>query len=194
MWILKITGSINQGEVQRLLAALLADNPALDLDEGAIQKIVQQVHSLSGETLHVEGGARHRTTDGMVSSSAKALLRLPALTWMKRQVMRRARLLAACLHRGTVPGRAASGSSGGRARAKTPVEAHAWCLASHMRPDHCVSAAAQTFAQADTAGDGIISPREWLELVTANPSIIDYMTLPVLKEVRHSHHCITKVI
>ena len=36
------TGSINQGEVQRLLAALLADNPALDLDEGAIQKIVQQ--------------------------------------------------------------------------------------------------------------------------------------------------------
>ena len=42
---------------------------------------------------------------------------------------------------------------------------------------------AQTFAQADTAGDGIISPAEWLELVRANPSIIDYMTLPVLKEV-----------
>ena len=38
------TGSINQGEVQRLLAALLADNPALDLDEAAIHKIVQQVH------------------------------------------------------------------------------------------------------------------------------------------------------
>ena len=36
----------------------------------------------------------------------------------------------------------------------------------------------QTFAQADTAGDGIISPQEWLELVTANPSIIDYMTMP----------------
>ncbi|KAK9838312.1 hypothetical protein WJX81_003861 [Elliptochloris bilobata] len=76
------TGSINQGEVQRLLAALLADNPALDLDEGAIHNIVQQ-----------------------------------------------------------------------------------------------------TFAQADTAGDGIISPQEWLDLVSGNPSIIDYMTLPVLKEV-----------
>lgn len=46
---------------------------------------------------------------------------------------------------------------------------------------------AQTFAQADTAGDGIISPAEWLELVRANPSIIDYMTLPVLKEVREVH-------
>ena len=37
------TGSINQGEVQRLLAALLADNPALELDEGAIHNIVEQV-------------------------------------------------------------------------------------------------------------------------------------------------------
>lgn len=65
---------------------------------------------------------------------------------------------------------------------------HAWCLASPMPASDCDSAAAQTFAQADTAGDGIISPREWLELVTANPSIIDYMTLPVLKEVCLSHH------
>lgn len=50
------TGSINQGEVQRLLAALLADNPALDLDEGAIQKIVQQVRSSSGGEHHVGEG------------------------------------------------------------------------------------------------------------------------------------------
>ena len=50
------TGSINQGEVQRLLAALLADNPALDLDEGAIQKIVQQARSWPGGLHYAEEG------------------------------------------------------------------------------------------------------------------------------------------
>lgn len=91
------TGSINQGEVQRLLAALLADNPALDLDEGAIQKIVQQVRSLSG-VCTMRKKAWHRVTDGIVSCSAKTLLRLPALTRMKRQVMQQARSWTGGLH------------------------------------------------------------------------------------------------
>lgn len=46
------TGSINQGEVQRLLAALLADNPALELDEGAIHNIVEQVPSQTLTRIH----------------------------------------------------------------------------------------------------------------------------------------------
>ena len=79
----------------------------------------------------------------------------------------------------------------GVSQGKTPAELLAWCLASITPAIDCDSAAAQTFAQADTAGDGIISPHEWLELVTANPSIIDYMTLPVLKEVCLSHVCTT---
>jgi serine/threonine-protein phosphatase 2B regulatory subunit len=40
----------------------------------------------------------------------------------------------------------------------------------------------QTFKEADLAGDGHISPEEWQTLVKNNPHLINYMTLPVLKE------------
>jgi len=40
----------------------------------------------------------------------------------------------------------------------------------------------QTFKEADLAGDGHISPDEWQILVQKHPSMINYMTLPVLKE------------
>lgn len=41
----------------------------------------------------------------------------------------------------------------------------------------------QTFKEADLAGDGHISQEEWLAFVRSKPSIISYMTLPVLREV-----------
>ena len=41
----------------------------------------------------------------------------------------------------------------------------------------------QTIAEADLAGDGHISPSEWQSLVQRSPDIINYMTLPVLKQV-----------
>lgn len=40
----------------------------------------------------------------------------------------------------------------------------------------------QTFEEADLAGDGHISPEEWQILVKKHPKMINYMTLPVLKE------------
>ena len=40
----------------------------------------------------------------------------------------------------------------------------------------------QTFKEADLAGDGHISPDEWQILVQKHPNMINYMTLPVLKE------------
>ena len=40
----------------------------------------------------------------------------------------------------------------------------------------------QTFEEADLAGDGHISPEEWQILVQKHPNTINYMTLPVLKE------------
>ncbi|KAK9817735.1 hypothetical protein WJX72_001413 [[Myrmecia] bisecta] len=40
----------------------------------------------------------------------------------------------------------------------------------------------QTFEEADIAGDGKINPDEWQILVQKNPTIINYMTLPVLSE------------
>lgn len=40
----------------------------------------------------------------------------------------------------------------------------------------------QTFQEADLAGDGHISPEEWQILVQKHPNMINYMTLPVLKE------------
>jgi len=39
-----------------------------------------------------------------------------------------------------------------------------------------------TFKEIDLAGDGRINPEEWSTLVHRNPSIIGYMTLPVLRE------------
>ena len=42
----------------------------------------------------------------------------------------------------------------------------------------------QTFEEADLAKDGRISHEEWLILVQKHPVIINYMTLPVLREVR----------
>ena len=41
----------------------------------------------------------------------------------------------------------------------------------------------QTILEADVAGDGHISPSEWQALVQQSPDIINYMTLPVLKQV-----------
>lgn len=40
----------------------------------------------------------------------------------------------------------------------------------------------RTFKEADLAGDGHISPEEWQILVHKHPNMINYMTLPVLKE------------
>lgn len=40
-----------------------------------------------------------------------------------------------------------------------------------------------TFKEIDLARDGKINPEEWLTLVQRNPSIIRYMTLPVLTDV-----------
>jgi len=40
-----------------------------------------------------------------------------------------------------------------------------------------------TFKQIDLVGDGKINPEEWMALVKRNPSIISYMTLPVLAEI-----------
>ncbi len=42
---------------------------------------------------------------------------------------------------------------------------------------------AQTFEEADLAGDGHISKDEWLTLVQGNPSVISYMTLTPLREI-----------
>lgn len=39
-----------------------------------------------------------------------------------------------------------------------------------------------TFREIDLAKDGKINPEEWQALVQRNPSIISYMTLPVLTE------------
>ncbi len=41
------TGNIEKDEVQRLLVALLQDNPAIDLTEDEIEAIVEQVHPAS---------------------------------------------------------------------------------------------------------------------------------------------------
>lgn len=40
----------------------------------------------------------------------------------------------------------------------------------------------ETFKETDLSKDGKINPEEWLALVQRNPSIISYMTLPVLLE------------
>lgn len=40
----------------------------------------------------------------------------------------------------------------------------------------------QTFAEADQAGDGVISRLEFHSLVEAMPGVIDWMTLPILRE------------
>ncbi len=45
------------------------------------------------------------------------------------------------------------------------------------------AAPVQTFEEADLAKDGRISHEEWLILVQKHPVIINYMTLPVLREV-----------
>lgn len=42
---------------------------------------------------------------------------------------------------------------------------------------------ADTFDQVDVTGDGRIVPEEWMTLVKKNPSIISYMTLPVLADI-----------
>ncbi len=47
----------------------------------------------------------------------------------------------------------------------------------------CALPPAQTFEEADLAKDGRISHEEWLILVQKHPVIINYMTLPVLREV-----------
>ena len=39
-----------------------------------------------------------------------------------------------------------------------------------------------TFKEIDLAKDGRINPEEWMSLVQRNPSIISYMTLPVLSD------------
>ena len=40
-----------------------------------------------------------------------------------------------------------------------------------------------TVKEIDIVGDGCIHPEEWQSFVQRNPSLIAYMTLPVLKEV-----------
>ena len=42
--------------------------------------------------------------------------------------------------------------------------------------------AVQTFEEADILRDGKINPEEWQAFVQKNPSIINYMTLPVLRQ------------
>ena len=41
----------------------------------------------------------------------------------------------------------------------------------------------ETFKESDLSKDGRINPEEWLALVQRNPSVISYMTLPVLLEI-----------
>ena len=45
----------------------------------------------------------------------------------------------------------------------------------------------QTFKEADLAGDGHISPEEWQILVKKNPTLINYMTLPMLKDLTRTY-------
>lgn len=45
----------------------------------------------------------------------------------------------------------------------------------------------QTFKEADLAGDGHISPEEWQILVNKNPTLINYMTLPMLKDLTKTY-------
>ena len=45
----------------------------------------------------------------------------------------------------------------------------------------------QTFEEADILRDGKIHPEEWQTFVHKNPSIINYMTLPVLKELTEKY-------
>ena len=52
---LKDTGVIERDEVKRLLAALLQDNPAIDLTDTEINEIVDQVqHQLNPSVLHMK--------------------------------------------------------------------------------------------------------------------------------------------
>ena len=53
---------------------------------------------------------------------------------------------------------------------------------SDSMPKFSVCVVVQTFAEVDTMSDGAITPRDWQLLVQRNPSVISYMTLPVLKE------------
>jgi len=46
------TGDIQPGEVVRLLAALLQNNPDIALDDNTIQQIVSQVRALSLKKLY----------------------------------------------------------------------------------------------------------------------------------------------
>lgn len=40
-----------------------------------------------------------------------------------------------------------------------------------------------TVKEIDLVGDGRINPEEWQSMILRNPSIISYMTLPVLREI-----------
>ena len=45
----------------------------------------------------------------------------------------------------------------------------------------------ETFAELDLSRDGRIDPEEWTSLVMRNPSVISYMTLPVLAELKRKN-------
>lgn len=42
----------------------------------------------------------------------------------------------------------------------------------------------QTFAEIDLVRDGRINPEEWMSLVKRNPGVIEFMTLPALKDLQ----------
>jgi serine/threonine-protein phosphatase 2B regulatory subunit len=53
----------------------------------------------------------------------------------------------------------------------------------HLDDDALDKIVVDTFKQVDVTGDGKINPEEWMALVKKNPSIIRYMTLPVLADI-----------
>lgn len=53
----------------------------------------------------------------------------------------------------------------------------------HLDDDALDKIVEDTFDQIDMVGDGKINPEEWMALVQRNPSIISYMTLPVLSDI-----------
>lgn len=53
----------------------------------------------------------------------------------------------------------------------------------HLDDDALDKIVVDTFKQVDVTGDGKINPEEWMTLVKKNPSIIRYMTLPVLADI-----------
>jgi serine/threonine-protein phosphatase 2B regulatory subunit len=53
----------------------------------------------------------------------------------------------------------------------------------HLDDESLDKIVSDTFNQVDMTGDGKINPEEWMALVNKNPSIISYMTLPVLADI-----------